>query len=132
MIISYSPIHHEEADADQLDYEKARAKEISRLAARYGVHSARKDDGDTSYQECRITLPSLSLSETGAPRFASASEEYRFSDYTEFLMDLEDRGVGPLLHEVHTEAEMALLKTLRPSPDDSPSLSEVDIHYRHG
>lgn len=130
MIISYSPIHHEEADADQLDYEKARAREISRVAERHGVHCARKDDGDTSYQECRMTLCSLALSETGAPRFANASEEYRWNAYTEFLMDLEDRGVGTLLHEVHTEAEMALLNTLRPSPDDSPSLSEVDVDYR--
>lgn len=125
MIRSYIAIHHDEEYEGQYEFDMARARQVARLADEHGINRRYRGDGDTTYLDTFVKVPSV---ESG-PGLSAADDE-RWTGYIEFLAALEDSNLGYLLHEVETEAEKALMETLTDTGDDSPSLGYVDVDYR--
>lgn len=126
MIRSYIAIHHDEDYEGQYEFEASRARQVARLADAHGVHRRYRGDGDTTYLDAFVKLPSV---ESGSG--ISDDDDDRWTGYIEFLTALEDSNLGYLLHEVDTEAEKALVEDLMDTGDDSPSLRYVDVEFRN-
>jgi len=134
MIVSYTAIHHDLEDPVGAAFETSRAALIKRRAHARGVSTRMNHDGDTSYLETYIHLPSLetvSPEDPGQYPAMSDADDGLWSSYTEFLMELEDSNLGYLWHEAETISEKVLLEELRDTGDDSPSLACVEVEYRH-
>lgn len=125
MIRSYVAVHHDEEYDGQYEFEKARARQVARLADAHGIDHRFRRDGDTTYLDASVKLPSV---ESG-PEISDSDDEF-WTAYIEFLQALEDSNLGYLLHEVDTEAEKALVEDLVDIGDDSPSLRYVDVDFR--
>lgn len=126
MIRSYMAVHHDEEYEGQYEYEKARARQVARLADEHGIHRRYRRDGDTTYLDTSVEVPSVESSRS----CLGVEDEDLWTAYVEFLMALEDFNLGYLAHEVDSEAEKALLESLRDTGDDSPSLRYVDMDFR--
>ncbi|MDN5698601.1 MAG: hypothetical protein L0G70_11615 [Rubrobacter sp.] len=118
-------IHHAEDYEGQYEFEAARARQVARLADEHGINRRYRRDGDTTYLDAFVKLPSV---ESGSG--LSDADDERWTGYIEFLAVLEDSNLGYLLHEVETEAEKALVEGLTDTGDDSPSLGYVDVDFR--
>ena len=130
MITSYMPIHHAEAEQyeGQHDFERARAFQVRRTAELHGIPVGLRPDGDTSYLETHLTLQGLT--EGMSPSDLDPKDDELWARYAGFLMELEDRNLGYLIHEVDTEAEYELVESLLYIGDESCSLRYVDVDYR--
>lgn len=80
-------------------------------------------------------MPSLkeqTTEEIGQYAAMDGEDDHAWSDYVDFLTDLEDSNLGYLLHEVQTRAEKVLVEDLGEAADDSPALGQVYADYRNG
>lgn len=127
MIRSYMAVHREEEYDGQYEFDKARARQVARLADAHGVDHRFRRDGDTTYLDAFVKLPSV---ESGSA--LGEADDGRWTAYIEFLTALEDSNLGFLLHEVDSEAEKALMQSLEDTGDDSSSLRYVDVDFRGG
>lgn len=135
MIISYTAIHHDLDDPIRSMFETSRAALIRERAEIRGVNTRMNHDGDASYLEAYIELPSLkeqTTEEIGQYVPMAGEDDHAWSDYVDFLTDLEDSNLGYLLHEVQTRPEKVLLDDLGETGDDSPTLGQVYVNYRNG
>lgn len=133
MITSYMTIHHDEEYESQESSDRKRAVRIKHFAAIYDIPIRHKADGDTTYVEASLRLPSL-LKTRGCTqdpaKLLEQGERNLWRWYARFLLSLENADLGYLLHEVDTETERFLLEGLLPTNDHYFSLGSVDVAYR--